>query len=71
MWRNISRMRRLYGGDYEIAPMTYMLPEDMKLFNLDRDTNGSKMLWILKPSASSCGKGIKILNKKTPVPKKR
>ena len=51
--------------------MTYMLPDDMKLFNLDRDTNGSKMLWILKPSASSCGKGIKILNKKTPVPKKR
>lgn len=36
MWRNISRMRRLHGADYEIAPTTFMLPEDGKLFNLDR-----------------------------------
>ena len=70
MWRNIARMRRLHGADYEIAPTTYMLPEDAKLFNLDRETNGNKMLWILKPAASSCGRGIKILNKKSPIPRR-
>lgn len=28
------------------------------------------MLWILKPAASSCGRGIKILNKQSSLPKK-
>ena len=27
-------------------------------------------MWILKPAASSCGRGIKILNKTSNVPKK-
>ena len=28
------------------------------------------MLWILKPANSSCGRGIKLLNKTTKLPKK-
>jgi len=36
MWRNISKMIRQHGPEFEITPLTYILPEDYKRFNLDR-----------------------------------
>ena len=71
MWRNIARFRRTNGTDYEICPPTYIFPEDYKRFIADREaTDQNKALWILKPSASSCGKGIKLLTKKSQVQEK-
>ena len=71
MWRNIARFRRANGLDYEICPPTYIFPEDYKRFIADREaTEQNKALWILKPSASSCGKGIKLLTKKSQVQEK-
>ena len=38
-----------------------------ELIDLDNDNR----LWIFKPSASSCGKGIKILSKESPIPESK
>ena len=62
-------MRRNFGKEYEICPMTYVLPEDYKRFLYDReyDANGQ---WIIKPAAGSCGRGIKIIGRNAHINKK-
>jgi tubulin polyglutamylase TTLL4 len=37
---------------------------------LERESSGFKHMYIMKPAASSCGKGIKIIGHKTQVNKK-
>ena len=37
---------------------------------LDRENEDSNVLYILKPVASSCGRGIRVIGKKTKVPKR-
>jgi tubulin polyglutamylase TTLL4 len=67
----VSKMRRQFGMEYEICPSTYVFPEDYKRFITDRDnTDNSKAMWIMKPSASSCGRGIKVINKNSTVRKR-
>ena len=36
----------------------------------DREADGNKNLYILKPNASSCGRGITVLGPTDPIPKK-
>ena len=68
MWKNVLRMRQKHGEEFNIAPMSYVLPDEYAKFQLDRENDQSKNgMWILKPHASSCGRGIKIISKKTPV----
>lgn len=52
-------------GEYNFCPKTYILPEDYKKFCIDRESSGYKYMYILKPSSSSCGKGIKVIGPKT------
>lgn len=70
LWRNISKFKRHHGEAYNIAPRTYIFPEDYKRFCQDRELENHKNLYILKPVASSCGRGIKVLGKKQKVHKK-
>jgi tubulin polyglutamylase TTLL4 len=66
MWRNIARLKSKFGDDYNIAPLSFVLPEENGKFQMERDQGDPKKgLWILKPSASSCGRGIKIIGRKT------
>jgi Tubulin-tyrosine ligase family len=65
MWRNVQRMKRVFGKDYDIAPNTYIFPEDYKRWCMDREINNFKSMYIMKPAASSCGRGIKVIGKKT------
>ena len=69
LWRNVSRMRRAFGEDYNICPATYLLPEDYDRFLRERDEHPTQ-LWICKPVASACGRGIKVLSNKTKVKRK-
>lgn len=57
-------MRRLYGKPFDIAPTTYIFPEDYKRWQIDREINNYKHMYIFKPAASSCGRGIRIIGKK-------
>jgi tubulin polyglutamylase TTLL4 len=69
MWRHVQRMRRIHGPSFEIAPQTYIFPEDYKRFTLDREQE-KKQMYIMKPAASSCGRGIRIIGKNTTVKKR-
>ena len=43
--------------------MSYVLPEDTEQFEAERaEKENQNMLYILKPVAASCGRGIKIIS---------
>lgn len=71
MWKNIQTMKRKFASDYDICPTTYLLPEDYKKLMTDRDYDNGKSFYIIKPNASSCGKGISVLGPNDPLPKKQ
>lgn len=71
MWKNINRLRKNLGtAVYDICPVTYLFPDDYKKWTLDREAENYKYMYILKPNASSCGKGIKVIGNKQVVNKK-
>mmetsp|Transcript_19259 Transcript_19259/g.18946 ORF Transcript_19259/g.18946 Transcript_19259/m.18946 type:complete len:265 (-) Transcript_19259:786-1580(-) len=71
MWRNIFRMKRKHGKDYDICPKTYIFPEDHKRFKMDREGEKKSVLYILKPAALSCGRGIRIIGKNSNVRRRK
>lgn len=71
MWRNIFRLKRKHGKDFDICPKTYIFPEDHKRFKIDRDNEKKNILYILKPAALSWGRGIKIIGKNTHIGKRK
>ena len=54
-----------HANEYNFCPQTYVFPEEYKKFYFERESTGNKLMYILKPVASSCGKGIKIIGPKT------
>ena len=68
LWKNVQKYRRKFGKEFEICPQTYVFPEDYKRWCNDREMNNYKDLYILKPVAASCGRGIKVIGKKDRVP---
>ena len=55
--------------DFLIAPISYLLSEDYELFQSERERNPTA-LWILKPVAASCGRGIKIIQSHSKINKR-
>ena len=47
-----------------------MLPDDYKKLAFDRESDKKTPLYILKPNALSCGKGITVLGPQDQIPKK-
>ena len=62
-------MKKAY-ADYNFCPRTYLFPEDFRKLQLDREQDGFKHMYIMKPSAQSCGRGIKIIGQKQEVKRK-
>jgi len=62
-------MKRKFGDDYDICPPTYILPEDYTRLTIEKDQD-PKALWIMKPVASACGRGIKLIPRGGKIPKK-
>jgi len=59
--KNINRLKRQHGDEhFSFLPNSYILPQEMGSFENDLKRNGGT--WILKPAASSCGKGIRLVN---------
>lgn len=68
LYRNFAIFRRKSPRDFDYCPQTYLLPGDYSRFRLDQaEELNSKQLWILKPSNSSCGRGIKVVGNKNIV----
>ena len=74
--RTLHSMKRQHGSEFDFHPESYVLPTErnsfMRKVHFDlasaKSNAGSKKvnletasLWICKPCASSCGKGIKVL----------
>ena len=55
-------------------PETYVLPRDQEFFVNEKlknfDVNNKENLWLLKPVASSRGRGIRLLTDIENIPKK-
>ena len=74
LYRNFFNMKTKFPNDYQYMPETYVLPKDydifmnekLKNFNLNDKTN----LWLLKPVASSRGRGIRLMTDIENIPKK-
>lgn len=70
--RTIWAMKRLYPSDFNFHPESFVLPADKHClercakadvyFNKSVKHSKQKRLWITKPVASSCGKGIKVIS---------
>ena len=61
MFKNISRLRRLFPQEYNICPKTYIMPDDFRQLQTDRESDNFRSMYIMKPAALSCGKGIKVI----------
>lgn len=71
---NIGKMKRQYGSAaFNIVPASFVLPKerDELAADLQEATEGgaSPPTYIVKPSASSCGRGIKLYRGMPPMPK--
>ena len=70
LWKNKSRMKVKFGREYDITPTTYLFPEDYERFKADKELEPTDVLYILKPVASSCGRGIKVIGKTDRISRK-
>lgn len=62
---NINEMKRHYGSDvFDIIPASFILPRQQSDVELDAShnpgTSTAPLIYILKPVASSCGRGIHL-----------
>jgi len=69
LWKNMHRLMMKFPTDCQISPMSYILSEDFELFQSERERDPAQ-LWILKPVASSCGRGIKVVTGTAKINKK-
>jgi hypothetical protein len=72
LYRNIQIREDLFPEDYNFMPKTFIFPADSKKFIEAKNSynigNAKKKYWIFKPTASSCGRGIKIIDEVTIIP---
>jgi tubulin polyglutamylase TTLL4 len=71
LMRTLGRKRReglRAGAAYDFLPSGYLLPRERRAWLRACDADPGAM-WILKPPASSCGRGVRLLRKGQPVPR--
>ncbi|GMH42805.1 hypothetical protein BSKO_10724 [Bryopsis sp. KO-2023] len=70
LYRNISRLRRAKGLEFDITPQFFILPKDRSELKLDASRHPSR-LYIRKPVASSRGRGVRMVQKPSNIPKRK
>lgn len=60
MYRHFSKFKLKFPQDYNYVPVTFILPFDAKDFQIYAKSD-KKAIWIIKPVASSRGRGIRLL----------
>ena len=74
LYNNYYKMHEKFPEEYNYMPETYVLPRDYDVFVKEKLTdynlNDKTNLWLLKPCASSRGRGIRFLTDLDNIPKK-
>ena len=74
LYNNYYAMKLKFPEEYKYMPETYVLPRDYEIFVNEKlkdfDLNDKTKLWLLKPCASSRGRGIRLLTDVENIPKK-
>ena len=73
LYNNYYRLHVKFPNDFKYMPETYVLPRDNEIFAekiKNYDLNNKENLWLLKPMASSRGRGIRMLTDVENIPKK-
>ncbi|KEG10997.1 putative tubulin tyrosine ligase [Trypanosoma grayi] len=70
---NIAKMQGYFGFDtFEIIPTTFLIPKQRvelgEYVKRQPDTSEDPLIFIIKPSASSCGRGIHLYHGMPPMP---
>eukprot|EP00899_Mesostigma_viride_P010233 jgi/Mesvir1/19210/Mv11519-RA.4 len=68
MYRNVARMKRRHGAAYEFLPYFFLLPHELKEWAADCERHPDRM-YIQKPTASSRGRGIRLVKRPSDVAK--
>ena len=69
MYKNIAKMQSLHGArNFDFAPKTFILPQEAG--ELEQEMNEMEDYWIVKPCASSQGKGIFLVTRFSEIPRK-
>jgi len=61
LWRNVARMQKKFGKEYQITPQGYILPKAYVAWESARVRQPSAV-WIWKPCSQSCGRGIRVFS---------
>jgi hypothetical protein len=67
LWKNFLRMKSLFVKDFKFMPLTYIFPEDKNKFHKNYD---KEKMYIIKPVASSRGRGIRLLSRLKNIPER-
>ena len=68
LWSAGSSAAQQHCPDLDIIPTTFILPNDFSLF-VEEYKKSPNLMWIMKPTAKSQGKGIFLINKLAQVKK--
>jgi tubulin polyglutamylase TTLL4 len=71
---NIRRMQRYFGNEaFDIVPKSFLIPQDEADLRRDAEQNPGTpekpLVYIVKPGASSCGRGIRLFHGIPPMPR--
>jgi tubulin polyglutamylase TTLL4 len=68
--RNIALSRRKHPKAYDFFSKTFILPNDITALRLELEAH-PRSYWIIKPSASACGRGIRLMTAEALKEKKK
>ena len=69
LWKNYKILHQIFPEDFNFIPETYIIPEDQSQFVKSYESKPDYN-WIVKPVASSRGRGIRLLTNLNTLPKK-
>jgi len=62
MLQNLSKMKHRFPREYNFYPQTFILPNEVSIFNDQAEKSKGERWYIIKPHNSSQGKGIWLSN---------
>jgi hypothetical protein len=72
LYNNYKKLQIKFPNDFKYMPETFVLPKDKEIFTLQVQNYelNKNNIWLLKPVASSRGRGIRILTNFNDIPEK-